>query len=383
MNPRSPERSAPVPVLLLIRKLESGGSERQLAEVARSLDRRRFEPHVGVLHGGGIRTADVEGAGVPVTVFPVPSFKKPGFFTAGLALMRYVRRHRIRIVHPFDVPANLFGVPFARMAGVPHIIASQRAHRDLVGPVMRGGLRLVDRLATATVVNCEYLRRHLVEDYGVPDQSIHLCYNGIDTLRFRTDPAHVRPAGLEEGSLVVGSICALRPEKDLATLLRAFARIPDRPPGVRLLIGGGGPCAVELRELAAELGIEQSVYFAGEQRDVVPWMRSLDIFVLPSLSEAFSNSIMEAMACGACVVASEVGGNPELVRHGETGLLFSKGDVDVLSGHLARLIADAELRRRLARHGHDRIHSEFTLSHAADRMAEIYTGLITGRNRGE
>jgi glycosyltransferase involved in cell wall biosynthesis len=234
---------------------------------------------------------------------------------------------------------------------------------------MRHLLRLTDRMVDAIVVNSEAVARQLIEEERTPLGLIHLCRNGIDTREFRRreDP---RPDALREAAVVVGTLCALRPEKNLPLLLRAFARV--RRPGVKLAIVGSGPSLPELQALAGDLELGADCVFELATADVPRWLSAMDVFVLPSSSEALSNSLMEAMACGCAVAASNVGGNPELVRQMETGVLFNVGDIDGLADALGRLTGSAELRYRLAEAACDEMRGRYSLDAAAQRMAEIY-----------
>ena len=361
----------PVPVLLMVQQLTQGGSERQLAEIAKSLDRRRFTPHVAVLRPGGIRYEELERAGLPVVPFPLASFGSPRLLTNAWAFGRYLRRHGIQLVHSFDVPGNIFAVPVARAFGIPVVLSSQRAFRTLASSWMHWALRFTDRLADGIVVNCKSLEHHLIADEGVPAGRIRLCYNGIDTELFCPGPAG-RPAALAGASLVVGAVCALRPEKGLATLVRAFAEARSHHPGLRLLLVGDGPVRAELEQLQSALSLGEACVFAPSTSQVPAWLRCIDIFVMPSLSEAFSNSIMEAMACRCAVIASRTGGNPELVAHGERGLLFTPGDAPDLARSIRTLAASDTERQRLAEAGCRFIHHQFPIAVAASRMAAIY-----------
>jgi glycosyltransferase involved in cell wall biosynthesis len=356
--------------------LTQGGSERQLAETAKAIDRGRFSPHVGVLRPDGFRSDELRDAGIPVACFRLPSFKSPrALAEAAWAMGKYLREQRIRVVHSFDAPGNMFAVPVARAFQTPIVVSSQRAFRALVPEGFRRFLRFTDCLVDAVVVNCRALERHLIEDEKVSPALIRLCRNGIDTTVFRPGP-NVRPPELEGASLAVGVVCALRPEKGLPSLVEAFARARHGDPGMRLVIVGSGPVLPELEQLRERLGLGGACVFAPSTPDVVRWLRAIDIFVLPSLSEAFSNSLMEAMACGCAVVASRVGGNPELVEHGERGLLFQAGDPDDLAAQIARLAKDEAERRRMAESGQRFIAGNFSIATAANRMAEIYSDLL-------
>jgi len=356
----------------MVRELNLGGSERQMAEIAKALDRSRFDPRVGCFRPAGIRADDLRAAGVPIVHFPVPSLAS---VKGALRIAAYIRKQRIRLVHTFDTPANLYGVPAARLGGSAVVVSSQRVDRALWPAVYRHGLRITDRLVDGIVVNCEFLRRHMRDEEKAPAGLIHLCYNGIDTHAFQ--PARgARPDALRDAALVVGVVCGLRPEKGLHTLLDAFAAVRGLVPGMKLAIVGSGPCLAALQDHARALGIFPDCVFEPGTPRVADWLHAINIFVLPSLSEALSNALMEAMACGCCVAASRVGGNPELVAHGETGMLFEPRDAVGLAEVLRLLVRDPVRRGELASNAARLIHSRFSLAAAARRMGEIYTALL-------
>jgi glycosyltransferase involved in cell wall biosynthesis len=363
-------REAPAPVLLMVRELGPGGSERQLAVIARALDREQFEPHVGCFRPDGIRGDELRAAGIPILEIPVHSFGSARAFGAVRPFARYIRERGIRLVHTFDEPMNVWGVPAARAAGAGVVLSSQRAHRELVPPLRRHVLRFTDHLTDGVVVNCLAVRRHLIEDEKVPPSLIHLCYNGIDTAAFA--PERRRPDLLASAGLTIGCVCALRPEKDLTTLARAFAAVRHLHPDMRLVIVGSGPSLPLLRDCCRSLDLENQCVFEPATSRVAEWLGGIDIFVLPSLSEAFSNALMEAMACGCSPVATRVGGNPELVEHGRTGFLVSPGKPEELAAVLRTLIENETLRRELACAASAKVRENFSIGAAARRMGEIY-----------
>ena len=317
---------------------------------------------------------ELRAAGVPVVRFGVRSLASPTFVAEGLRLVRYINRESIALVHAFDVPMNVFAVPWASATGRPVVVSSQRAYRGLTPGLYEHLLRLTDYMVDATVVNCEAMRRHLIEDERIPHRNVYLCYNGIDLETF-SPGGREKPEEFAGASLVIGVVCGLRPEKGLATLVEAFARLGRRA-GTKLAIVGSGACLEDLKQRARELGAAEDVIFVPTALDVPRMLRGIDIFVLPSLSEALSNSLMEAMACGCAAVASRVGGNPELVAEGDTGLLFDPGDAAGLAAALQRLVADEALRQRLAARGQRSIRERFPLEAAARRMGDIYGKLL-------
>ena len=360
--------------MLMARELGPGGTERQLTEIARALDRSDFDVHVACFHEG-IRSDELRRAGVQVLRLPVTSFMKPNALVGARQLGSYLRKNRIRIVHTFDYPLNCFGVPVARAFRVPIVLSSQRAHRDLTPGFYRKILRFTDKLVDGIVVNSDAVRRDLIGNEKLPPSLLHLCYNGIDLARFHPE-RRSRVTALADASLVIGVVCVLRPEKGLPTLLKAFAQSAAHEKNARLFLVGSGPELPALESLAAQLGIRDQCIFQPAVADVAPCLESIDIFVLPSLSEALSNSLMEAMASGCTCVASQTGGNPELIRHGDTGLLFQPGDSEDLAEKLRTLMANCHLRTELARNATRMIHGQFSLQASAARMTEIYQSVL-------
>jgi glycosyltransferase involved in cell wall biosynthesis len=359
-------------ILLLARALGSGGSERQLVETAKALHRRGWEVHVGCFHDSGIRATELREAGVHIVRLPVTSFLSPISMLRGLFIFgRYVLQHRIDLTHSFDAPTAIFGTIAGKLFARRVVLTSQRSSRGLRTKWEHRLLRATDRVADGVVVNCEAIQRHLIEEEGVRPERIRLCYNGLNTDNFFPSRESARPGNLRE-RLIVGTVCVLRPEKGLTVLFRGFAIAAQQRAELKLLIVGSGAMREALESLACELGIRDRVIFQPDTHDVALWLNRIDVFVLPSLSEALSNSLMEAMACGAAAVASRVGGNPELVRDGETGLLFESGDAEGLAAQLIRLTDDPAMRHRLAAAATNFVRTRLTLDAAADRMEEIY-----------
>ncbi len=365
-----------IKVLLMSRELGIGGTERQLAQTALSLDRNRFDPYVACFHDDGFRVPVLRAAGIPVVKIPVRSFMNWTAVDGAWRLIRLLRGQKIDIVHAFDVPAVVFGVPVARAARTPVVISSQRAHRDLTPGLYTRLLRVTDRLVDAIVVNSHAVERELTGRHGVSPALLRFWPNSIDAAEFASQPRMRQPI-VAGAKLVIGALCALRVEKGLDLLLEAFASM--RPEGAKLLIVGSGPAEAELKQRAAALQLDESCVFQPMVTNVAEWLRSMDIYALPSRSEAFSNSLMEAMSCGCCVVASNAGGNPELVQHAANGLLFAAGDAKDLASQLREAIDDAALRTWLGQAASEHIKRNFSIAASAERAAALYTELLEGR----
>jgi glycosyltransferase involved in cell wall biosynthesis len=366
---------APIPVLLMARQLTIGGCERDLAKLAMSLDRSQFEPYVGCFYPEGYRAEELRAAGIPIVTFPVRSFHSVSALRAANAMRRFLKDHRIQVVHPFDVPTDIFAVPIARMCGVPAVISCQLSFRNMSPPLHRRMLRWLDPLADRIVVNSRAVRDDLIVEEGLRPESIFVCHNGVETAKYFPAPPE-RPAALDGASLVVGSLCVLREEKRLDLLLAAFARIKMLRPHLKLLIVGSGQKLESLEQQSRELGIAADCVFQPAQSDVAPWLRNIDIFVTPSFSESFPNALLEAMACGCAPIASNVGGIPELIEHGQNGFVFKSGDAGDLAGYLQQLVLSTDLRDRFRAAAARTAATQFSMPVHVRKIQTLYRELL-------
>jgi glycosyltransferase involved in cell wall biosynthesis len=366
----------PVPVLIMARELDQGGVERDVAKIAMHLDRSRFTPHVATYYAKGLRYEELRAAGIPIVHLPLTSLLSKECLRSALKLRRYIKEHRIRIVHSYDA-SGVFSLPVGRIAGAPVLIGSQLSYRTILDTRTHQLLRLSDYIADVVLVNCEAIRSYMIAEEGIPPSRVELCYNGVVTSEFYPDAQAARPEAVASASLVVGTVCVLRPEKALLLLQEAFARVRNLRPGMKLLFVGSGPELARLQENAARLGITDATVFIPATRDVATWMRAIDIFVLPSYSEAFSNSLLEAMACGCSVIGSRIGGTPELTgANEERGLLFESGNAEDLASQLTRLITDDGRRRDLASRAAAFVRENLTIEIAAQTTGAMYDKLL-------
>lgn len=370
--------SKPVPVLLMVRELGIGGCERDLTKIAIGLDRTRFQPYVGCFIPEGLRAGELHAHGIPVIPFKVPSLLSRAAVRSAFELGSFLKNRRIQVMHAFDIPADIFAVPIARLYGTPAVISSELSFRHLLNRASnRYLLRLSEKAAHKIVVNSAAVGRDLVENAGVIAAKVVLNHNGVDLNAFQPQPRlrKVFPDAL----LIVGTVCALRPEKRIDLLLDAFARIAKGKEGLRLVIVGSGSTLPALRQQAGTLGIAPLCHFEPSKSEVADWMRTLDVFVMSSDSESFPNALLEAMACGCSVVGSRVGGIPELVDAERNGLIFEPGSSDDLAGKLLRLIDDPESRLRFAAAALHTARHTFPIEAAVDRLQNLYTSMLAGR----
>ena len=346
-----------IPVLYLIEHLRQGGSERYVSELGRFASQMGVAPHVGVFREGGIFYDEVRKAGIPLVHFPLKSLYHPSALTTGREMARYIRSRGIRIVHSFQPNANILGTLVGRLNGA-RVIISRRSLGDygsLGSPRLEFFQRLfTNPLAHRVLANSRAVREAALRKEGFPEEKVALIYNGLDTDRFRplSDPRPFRKAlDLPEETVVFGVASGFRPVKGVDVAIRGFARLVAEFPESVLLVAGDGPERGRLEALVRELGIGPAVRFLGVRADMEAILPALDVFLLCSHSEGFSNAILEAMGMGLPVVASRVGGNIEMVEDGVSGFLVPPGEDEPLGGRLLELARNPALRRTMGEAG--------------------------------
>jgi glycosyltransferase involved in cell wall biosynthesis len=263
-------------------------------------------------------------------------------------IYRWMRRERFDIVHSFFVEANILAPILGWWAGVPVRIGSRRNLNHWMTLPYRLLQSFSNLFVTRLAANCDAVRKKIEKTESFSRGKIDVTYNGLDTERFRPDPEareRQRAAlGIAPSEIVLGNTSTLRPPKGVDDFLRAARSVVKTLPA-RVLLVGDGPLRVELERLAAELDISERTIFAGAQTDVRPWLAAMDVAVMSSHAEGFSNSILEYMACGLPCVVSGVGGNAEAVS--DCGIVTTPGDVPALGGAILELARSQELRERL------------------------------------
>jgi len=305
---------------------------------------------------------------------------------AALRLTRLLWRLKPAIVHSRNW-ATFDAVLAARLAAAPVVVHGEHG-RDINDPEGRNRRRnrlrrLFSPLVTRFVTVSDDLRRWLVEDVRLPAAKVTTIHNGVDSERFGSaGRAEARESlGFPADAPVVGTVGRLDPVKDHLGLVRAFAALAPSHPDARLVIAGDGPCRDELATLVQSLGLRARVHLLGERRDIPQVLAALDLFVLPSIAEGMSNTILEAMATGLPVVATRVGGNPELVEDGVTGRLVPVRDHQALVTAIAAYLDDPLVRGLHGKASAERIRQHFSIEQMRRQYEELYHRLLGSTRR--
>jgi glycosyltransferase involved in cell wall biosynthesis len=349
--------------------LDVGGQEKLLVEFARHADREAFELHFVSLGSRGRLAGDIEACGWNVTALGAPDGLRPGLV---FRLAAWMRRWRPQVVHVHDLRSLIYAGLATRLVGLrrPRLVYTRHWwQRDLsprVAAAHRHFAGLVDRLVCVSE-----LVREASEQEGLAPRRLQTIANGIDMVRF----AYQGPCA---GGPAV-TVARLSPEKDLANLVRAVAIVAPRVPEQRFEVAGDGMYLNELKALAAELGVAERITFLGEVRDVPAVLARAGLFVLPSRAEGMPLTLLEAMARGLPVVATRVGGVPEVVAEGETGWLVPPADPEALAAAIERLATDPELARQFGAAGRRRAEECFDVRRMVAEYERMYRRLLGPR----
>lgn len=378
-------RAQAVPLVAhVVHRFGTGGLENGLAHIINRTPPERYRHALVCLTEADPFLRRIERQDLPV----VALHRRPGQdFALYGRLWSALRRLQPSIVHTRNLATLEGQIPAALLPGVRRVHGEHgRDVFDLAGTNRKYNWlrRTIRPLVHRYVAVSRDLADWLEATVGVAPERICQIYNGIDLGRF-SPRAGVRPAlapagFLPDDALLVGTVGRLAGVKDQRTLLDAFARVlresPDLAPRLRLAVVGDGDLRAALERRARDLGIADRVWFAGDRDDVPDLLRMMDLFVLPSLGEGISNTLLEAMASGLAVVATRVGGNPELVSEGQTGLLVPAGEPQALSRAMGRLLEDGALRVRFGESARLQVQRRFDWDRCTEAYLSLYDALL-------
>lgn len=341
-----------------------GGMEKLLVEFARFTDRERFDLAFISLQERGTLASEIESLLWPVYSLDKPPGLRPGLV---LKLARRLRALRPSVVHTHNTTAFLYGALAARLARVPRLLHTRHGQRYQASRRETWVFRLLSRLAYRMISVSQDACQRTIAD-GVRADRACVIRNGVDLSRFSfAGPNPSGPAVL---------VARLSPEKDVATLVHAVKRAlellgPQQTTFTLEIIGGGADRA-ELESWSCELGLGDRIHFLGERSDVPARLAGASMFVLPSLTEGISLTLLEAMARGLPVVATRVGGNPEVVVDGVTGTLVPARDPAALAAAMVRIFQNPALGKEMGRCGRQRVEQEFSVQEMVRKYEQQY-----------
>ena len=379
-------------VAQLIDSFNQGGSERQALQLTRLLSEgQRFKVHLASLSPeGSLRAsvADLDLGNIPS--FPLNSFYDHNAVRQLRSCVRWLKELKVDVLHTHDFYTNVFGMTAGMLARTPVRIASMRETEGMRTRGQHKVQRFAYSLAHHVVVNSDAVREKIVAD-GTSGAKIIVVYNGLDLRRVQTgEPRAEVLSSLklpsENGRCAhryVTIVANMRHDvKDYPMFLRAAKRVKQAVPAATFLLAGEGELMASLRALSNELGIGDSTVFLGRCDAVAELLSISDVCVLSSKAEGFSNSILEYMAAGRPVVATDVGGAREAIVEGETGHLVPSGDDDAMAARIAGLLQDPERANKMGERGRQVVLARFSSEVQRQQVADLYNRLLNRKVNG-
>ena len=363
-------------VLFITMGLTIGGNEFAVMDLGLNLDRDRFEPSFAHLRARGFTADRLESAGFRVHPqgFPTRGFWTPAVLGCVWRLRRLLQRERIDIVHAYGFAPSLLAA-FAVLGTRVTLISARVQMTGWYGPRQRLGNWLVSRRARYVVYNARAIWQGAPWEAALPPAKARVIPNpiGSNAPSSAGEAADLRERhGIPVEHCVVGMVANLREIKNPMMLVRVAEQVVRERDDVTFVFVGEGPLRAELEEAVQQRGLERQVRILGWVSPSGPAYRTLDIFVLTSLSEGSPLSVMEAMSHGLPVVATAVGGVPELVRQGENGILVESGDAQAMATAVLELAGDRELRSRLGASSRRIFDAEYSLASVVQRTQQLY-----------
>ncbi len=373
-------------VVQLIDSFNQGGSERQALQLTRLLaESGHFKVQLACLSPQGSLRSTIDDLDLgEIPSFPLNSFYDVNAISQLRRFAGWLRSSRIAILHTHDFYTNIFGMAAATLARLPVRIASMRETAGMRTTAQKRVQRIAYSLAHHIVANSNAVRDTLVAG-GIALEKVTVIYNGLDFRRLRA-PAASRHETLSTLGLqpevtthrrFISIVANMRHEvKDYPMFLRAARRVAEAVPEAAFLLAGEGELTHSLRVVANELGIQDSTYFLGRCERIAELLDISDVCVLSSRAEGFSNSILEYMAAGRPVVATNVGGASESVLEGETGYLVASGDDEAMAARLISLLREPQKAKAMGENGKRLVERKFSCEAQRARTEELYNRLL-------
>jgi glycosyltransferase involved in cell wall biosynthesis len=367
-----------IKIAFFVGSFRCGGTERYLVQLLEHIDRNRYIPIVMCFEKSGPFLAEVENLGIKVYVFPVKkSFLSISGTKSLIKAILFLMKQRIMLLHTLADWTHFFGVTAGTIARVPKIIVSQRnmGHWMVNKKLILATLIIYKYLANGIIVNSHEIKSLLIEKFKIKKRQIQVIHNGIALNSFCIN-SEIKLLDKRNEKTIIGFIGRLHKIKGFELLIDAAKKVIREHSRAVFLIVGDGPNEYEYKRKILKYGLENNFYFVGFQKDVISYILKMDFVVLSSQSEGFPNIILEAYACQKPVIATRVGGVPEIVIDGETGIIIRSGDVKGLTLAIRKLINDPSLKRRLGLAGRKRVEKYFKVEQMVDKHEKYFDSLF-------
>ena len=366
-----------IKLLQITHDLAIGGLQQVVVNICRSINRDKFDVSVLCLRSLGELVPEIESLGIKVTCLLQKN--KGTDYLSFLRVAKILRQENIEVIHTHNTQPFVDGTIGALLSGVKTIIHTDHARPFPDKKRYMFAEWAMSHFSHKIVGVSDHTSQNLMEFEKISPKKIVTILNGIDVSRFgiKIDKEKKRrELGLPPKGPVIGLCVRLAEQKGLTYLLRATKDILDRYPDLSLVIAGEGPLEYALQDEAKKYGIDRQVFFLGPRLDIPEILNVLDLYVLPSLWEGLPMVILEAMAAGCPIVASNVGGVPKVITHGENGLLVEPKNIDQLVSSVDRLLRDVDLRLKFSQKNLELVHNKYSSKAMTEQYEQLYLKVL-------
>jgi glycosyltransferase involved in cell wall biosynthesis len=368
-----------IKVLRIVPSLEVGGVEKTLLSLLPRLKKEGFDVSVCCLYKRDDLAKDMERMGIPIHFIGMrPQIDFDLRYLRGIyKLIKFLKKEKIQIVHTHMYKANTPGRIAAIFARVPVIIVNEHNIDDWKNPFQIFTDRVLANFTSKIVTVSDAVRKFYIKK-GIPAHKLITIHNGVDLDRFKVNVDADRKKeefGINSSDFVVGTISRIEPQKGHKYLIDAASTVRKEFPNVKFLIVGTGSLKNKLKKYVKNKGLEKDIIFTDKRKDIPEILSIMDVFALPSLREGFSISLLEAMAAGRVVVATDVGGNLEVIDNGENGFIIPANSPRILAEKIIKILKDQKLRNRIGKNAQEKVR-EFSIDNMASKTMELYNKML-------
>jgi glycosyltransferase involved in cell wall biosynthesis len=372
-------KNSKIQILRIVIGLNQGGVQQAVLNLAKNIDRSKFNLIVCAIENGGLIANEIKESGTNVIVL---GYKRQPIKTI-LALIKVIKANKIDIVHASSYHPSLYGRIAAILSKVPIIMSYEHVIFDHFRPA-RAFLNLTLNFFTdAYTAVSKGVSDQVIRWYKYPKNKVYVLYNGVDTTKFSpvssTTLAAKDKLGINHKNLVISMICRLDLSKGHKYFFEAITRLKKKQ-NIQYMIVGTGPHEASIIDLAKAYGLEKSIKFLGVRRDIDVCMNATDIFCFPTLQEGFSNVLLEAMSSGCPVIASNFPSNLEVIKHKKNGLVVEMRNPDELAKAIQKYIDSPSLRKKMSTEARKTIERSFSVATYSNRAEYIYQKLWDAKN---
>ena len=370
----------PLPILHIVPKLSTwGGVGNQLLLLLKNYARDEFLPIVCSLRDKGVVGEEIEDLGIEVICLN-RDFKRGFYWTVVKELRTLMKQRNIQIVRTHEYRANLHGRLAALLAKVPCIVGS--VHNVYNARDKKLNRRILNRylgiFTDRVVAVSEEVKKEIVRYDSVPENKVAVIYNGVDRKRFvDIDAQSIRSEfHIPKSTPIIGTVGRFFPQKGQKYLLEAVAKVRNKFPHIAVFVIGDGSLKEELQDHTKKLNIEQNIIFTGVRRDIPALLAAMDIFIFPSLWEGFGNALVEAMAAGKPIIATDIPSVREILDSGKSGIVVPPANSEAIARSLDLLLSDRALAENLGNAARERALSSFTIDSTVRGYSSLYRSIL-------